>query len=99
MMTRRVRDNAVKRDMMIPKANVTANPRIGPEPNSNNTADPIKMYLADVMTVPASIAGLPAMSVPAGVSSEGLPIGVQLIGNHHADHSLLMLAQEVEELA
>ena len=64
-----------------------------------NTADPIKMYLADVMTVPASIAGLPAMSVPAGVSSEGLPVGVQLIGNHHADHSLLMLAQEVEELA
>ena len=64
-----------------------------------NTADPIKMYLADVMTVPASIAGLPAMSVPAGVSSEGLPVGVQLIGNHHADHSLLMLAREVEELA
>lgn len=63
-----------------------------------NTSDPIKMYLADVMTVPASIAGLPAMSIPYGTSSDGLPIGIQLIGNYRSDHSLLLLASDVEDL-
>lgn len=61
-----------------------------------NLSDPIKMYLADIMTVPASLAGLPAISVPAGTNKQGLPIGVQLIGNYQADHSLLKLAEEVE---
>ena len=61
-----------------------------------NTADPIKMYLADIMTVPASLAGLPAISVPAGVSSSGLPIGIQLIGPRRSDARLLALARQVE---
>ena len=61
-----------------------------------NTSDPIKMYLADIMTVPASLAGLPAISVPAGLSSQGLPIGVQLIGDYRSDRALLELASEVE---
>jgi len=43
-------------------------------------ADPLAMYLNDVFTVPASLAGLPAMSVPAGLSSNGLPLGLQIIG-------------------
>ena len=64
-----------------------------------NTADPIKMYLADVMTVPASMAGLPALSVPAGVTSRKLPIGVQLIGNYQSDKALLALATEMEGVA
>jgi len=61
-----------------------------------NTADPIKMYLADVMTVPASLAGLPAISVPAGKSSSGLPIGVQLTSQRRADAMLLALATQME---
>lgn len=60
------------------------------------TADPIKMYLADVMTVPASLAGLPALSVPAGLTSEGLPVGVQLIGPRSSDARLLALAKSME---
>jgi aspartyl-tRNA(Asn)/glutamyl-tRNA(Gln) amidotransferase subunit A len=44
------------------------------------TADPIAMFLNDVFTVPASLAGLPAMSIPAGLDSRGLPLGLQLIG-------------------
>lgn len=64
-----------------------------------NTADPVKMYLADVMTVPASLAGLPAISVPAGDTSDGLPIGVQLIGQRRADAQLLALAKSVEDNA
>ena len=61
-----------------------------------NTTDPIKMYLADVMTVPASMAGLPAISVPAGVTRQGLPVGAQLIGDYTSDRALLELAEQVE---
>jgi aspartyl-tRNA(Asn)/glutamyl-tRNA(Gln) amidotransferase subunit A len=61
-----------------------------------NTADPVKMYLADIMTVPPSLAGLPAMSIPASASSTGLPIGVQLIGQRRSDAQLLALARSVE---
>lgn len=62
-----------------------------------NTSDPVKMYLADIMTVPPSLAGLPAISVPAGVNQKGLPIGVQLIGQQRSDAMLLALAASVEE--
>jgi aspartyl-tRNA(Asn)/glutamyl-tRNA(Gln) amidotransferase subunit A len=61
-----------------------------------NTADPVKMYLADIMTVPPSLAGLPAISVPAGTSATGLPIGVQLVGQRQSDAALLALAKSLE---
>jgi aspartyl-tRNA(Asn)/glutamyl-tRNA(Gln) amidotransferase subunit A len=61
-----------------------------------NTSDPVKMYLADIMTVPASLAGLPAISVPAGMSQAGLPIGVQLIGAQKTDSTLMAIAKDVE---
>lgn len=61
-----------------------------------NTSDPIKMYLADIMTVPASLAGVPAISVPAGTSKDGLPIGVQLTGWRRSDARLLALARSLE---
>jgi len=61
-----------------------------------NTSDPVKMYLADIMTVPASLAGLPAISVPAGKSLSGLPIGVQLVGPRRSDADLLALAKSME---
>ena len=61
-----------------------------------NDSNPIKMYLADVMTVPASLAGLPALSVPSGETSDGLPVGVQLIGRRRDDAKLLALARAME---
>ena len=63
-----------------------------------NTSDPIKMYLSDIMTVPASLAGLPAISVPAGDNEEGLPVGVQLVGDYRSDSNLLKLAAQVEAI-
>jgi len=61
-----------------------------------NTEDPIKMYMSDIMTVPASLAGLPAINVPAGITELGLPVGVQLIGNRRDDALLLSLAKSME---
>ena len=61
-----------------------------------NANDPVKMYLADVMTVPPSLAGLPALSVPAGTSTQGLPIGVQLVGRAKSDAALIALAGSME---
>ena len=54
--------------------------------------DPITQYLADLYTVPASVAGLPAISIPNGESASGLPIGVQLIGGAFKEASLLSFA-------
>jgi aspartyl-tRNA(Asn)/glutamyl-tRNA(Gln) amidotransferase subunit A len=64
-----------------------------------NAADPVKMYLADIMTVAPSLAGVPAISVPAAPTPEGLPIGVQLIGQQKSDAMLLALAASLEEKA
>jgi len=61
-----------------------------------NTSDPVKMYLADIMTVGASLAGLPAISVPAGTTEAGLPVGVQFIGQRRSDAALLALAKSLE---
>ncbi|MFC2317506.1 MAG: amidase family protein, partial [Candidatus Saccharimonas sp.] len=61
-----------------------------------NANDPVKMYLADVMTVPPSLAGLPALSVPAGASTQGLPIGAQLVGRTKSDAALIALAGSME---
>lgn len=61
------------------------------------TDDPVTMYLADIMTVPASLAGLPAISVPAGTTQAGLPVGVQLIGPQRSDARLLALASSLEK--
>jgi aspartyl-tRNA(Asn)/glutamyl-tRNA(Gln) amidotransferase subunit A len=62
-----------------------------------NASDPLQMYLADVMTVGASLAGLPAISVPAGVSG-GLPVGLQIMAAQRRDRPLLGFAKKAEEL-
>jgi len=54
--------------------------------------DPVSAYLADIFTLPASLAGLPGMSVPAGFGEGGLPVGLQLIGNYFAEATLLHAA-------
>ena len=61
--------------------------------------DPLAMYLADLLTIPANLAGLPAINVPCGFDSEGLPIGVQLIGNVLEEPLLLQVAHQYEQSA
>jgi aspartyl-tRNA(Asn)/glutamyl-tRNA(Gln) amidotransferase subunit A len=61
--------------------------------------DPISMYLNDVFTVPASLAGLPGISVPAGLDAEGLPLGLQLIGRAFDEETMLSAAQAIENRA
>ena len=57
------------------------------------------MYLADLLTIPVNLAGLPAISVPCGFSAAGLPIGVQLIGNVLDEARLLRVAHQYEQVA
>ncbi len=59
--------------------------------------DPIKIYLNDMFTVPANLAGLPAMSVPAGFDSDGLPLGLQVIAKHFDEQTMLNVALAIEE--
>jgi aspartyl-tRNA(Asn)/glutamyl-tRNA(Gln) amidotransferase subunit A len=61
--------------------------------------DPIAMYLNDVFTVPSSLAGLPAISVPAGLASDGLPLGLQIIGRAFDEETVLRVAEVIEQAA
>jgi aspartyl-tRNA(Asn)/glutamyl-tRNA(Gln) amidotransferase subunit A len=65
----------------------------------DKTDDPITMYLNDVFTVPTSLAGLPGISVPAGLSSRGLPLGLQLIGRPFDEETVLRTAAALEHAA
>lgn len=64
-----------------------------------NEDDPVKMYLNDVFTIPASLAGLPGMSVPAGISSDGLPLGLQIIGRPWDEETVLRVGDVIEKAA
>jgi aspartyl-tRNA(Asn)/glutamyl-tRNA(Gln) amidotransferase subunit A len=61
--------------------------------------DPLAMYLNDVFTVPSSLAGLPAMSVPAGLDGQGLPLGLQIIGKALDEQGVLNAGLAIEARA
>jgi aspartyl-tRNA(Asn)/glutamyl-tRNA(Gln) amidotransferase subunit A len=64
-----------------------------------NEDDPVKMYLNDIFTIPASLAGLPGMSVPAGLGSDGLPLGLQIIGKAFDEQTVLDVGLAIEQAA
>jgi len=60
--------------------------------------DPLSMYLSDAFTLPASLAGIPGMSIPCGFSRDGLPIGLQILGDHFSEETLIRVAYNFEQL-
>jgi aspartyl-tRNA(Asn)/glutamyl-tRNA(Gln) amidotransferase subunit A len=60
------------------------------------TDDPLTMYLSDIFTIPCNLAGIPGLSVPCGLSAEGLPIGAQLLSNHFREETLFAAAGAIE---
>jgi aspartyl-tRNA(Asn)/glutamyl-tRNA(Gln) amidotransferase subunit A len=62
-----------------------------------NTDDPLTMYMSDVFTLSANLAGIPGISVPCGLSSGGLPIGLQIMGPHFSEDRLLQAAYHFEQ--
>ena len=86
-------DNAFKKyDVLLTPTSPTVAFDIGSK--SNN---PLEMYMADICTVPVNIAGLPGISVPCGVDSDGMPIGMQLIGNKFQEEIILNAAYTYEQ--
>ena len=73
---------------------------VAPTPAWNlgeKTSDPTAMYLADIYTLAVNLAGLPGMSLPAGVAANGRPVGLQLIGNYFAEARLLNVAHQFQQ--
>ena len=62
-----------------------------------NTDDPLTMYLSDIFTLSANLAGIPGMSIPCGFSAEGLPIGLQIMGNHFNEEMIFKVAHAFEQ--
>lgn len=77
--------------IMGPSAPTTAF-RIG-----EKTDDPVAMYLADVYTIPTSLAGLPGMTFPIGFAADGLPVGMQLVGNYFQEARMLNIAHQYQQ--
>src|SRR5499427_7496911 len=61
------------------------------------TADPVQMYLNDIYTIPANLAGLPAASIPCGFGAGGLPVGLHLVGNYFAEAKILNVAHQYQK--
>jgi aspartyl-tRNA(Asn)/glutamyl-tRNA(Gln) amidotransferase subunit A len=62
------------------------------------TDDPVLMYLNDIFTIPANLAGLPGMSIPCGFDSKGLPIGLQVVGNYFSEARMLNVAHRYQQV-
>lgn len=67
-------------------------------PIGQKANDPLQMYLADVLTVSVNVAGIPALSLPCGFDSQGLPVGLQLIGNYFEESKLFSIGHQFQQL-
>lgn len=70
---------------------------VNPLKLGENINDPLKMYLMDILTTPANLAGIPAISVPSGFTKNGLPIGIQLMGNYFNEEVLFRSGYVIEQ--
>ena len=86
-------DEAFKKcDVIVTPAAPTAAFRLG-----EKIQDPLQMYLSDICTIPINLAGLPALSLPCGFDKDGMPIGIQLIGKHFDEPTILRVAHQYEQ--
>ncbi|MGE5892786.1 MAG: Asp-tRNA(Asn)/Glu-tRNA(Gln) amidotransferase subunit GatA [bacterium] len=81
-----------KVDVIVTPTSPTAAFRIG-----DKTADPLQMYLSDIFTISVNLAGVPGISVPCGFTSENLPVGLQIIGKHFDEETVLKTAYAYEQ--
>lgn len=81
-----------KYDILLGPTAPTTAPKIG-----GSLADPLQMYLGDIYTVSVNLTGLPAISLPCGADSSGLPVGLQLIGKHFGEKDILKAAYRFEQ--
>jgi len=81
-----------KCDVIITPAAPTAAFRLG-----EKIQNPLQMYLSDICTIPINLAGLPALSLPCGFDKDGMPIGIQLIGKHFDEPTILRVAHQYEQ--
>lgn len=79
-------------DVIIAPAAPTTAPAIG-----DSLSDPIRMYLGDIYTISVNLAGLPGISVPCGIDSKGLPIGIQMIGDCFNENKIIQAAYAYEQ--
>jgi aspartyl-tRNA(Asn)/glutamyl-tRNA(Gln) amidotransferase subunit A len=59
--------------------------------------DPLAMYLSDIYTITGSLAGIPCMSVPCGLTAEGLPVGMQILASHFGETTMFRIAYALEQ--
>jgi len=86
-------NNAFKKyDVLISPTSPSTAFRIG-----EKAGDPLKMYMSDICTIPVNLAGIPAISIPAGLSSEGLPVGLQIIADTLREDNIFRMAHALEE--
>ena len=79
-------------DIIIAPAAPTTAPALG-----DSLSDPIKMYLGDIYTISVNLAGLPGISLPCGIDSKGLPIGIQMIGDCFNENKIIQAAYAYEQ--
>ncbi len=82
-----------KCDVLFTPTTATTAFKLGEKAN-----DPVAMYLSDIYTVPVNIAGVPALNIPCGVASDGMPIGLQIIGKHFDETTLYRVAKTYQDL-
>ena len=94
LLTRDFDQAFAKVDAIVTPTSPTAAFRLGEKSN-----DPLAMYLADIYTVTADLAGIPGISVPCGETKEKLPIGLQILGKHFDESTVLRIAHAYEQAA
>ena len=94
LLTRDFEEAFRKVDVIVTPTSPTAAFKLG-----EKVDDPLAMYLADIYTVTADLAGIPGISVPCGETKEKLPIGLQILGKHFHEATILLVAHGYEQAA